>query len=312
MVLSMLMTRVPPASPWAASASQVPEGQRQVVTVTFTMKMTSFANTPAHTKPSEPEPIHQEPAPPPATGDPNAGPTADSPGSGNTTPTPDQPQEPTPDATLEKILEQITQAPAPINPPKRSLSPLTEPTEQLDRPEPKPPLLALTEPTTDPLGVVQPDITEQLQEQAPPTDPVPTEPTEPSDLAEPTEPDERAEPQPAPPQVAGGEPSDDDEDQEDKPSTVFDEHSVDQPIVFGRMARPKPPAVSKRLGESGTVRILVEVDEEGRLIRKTVLDATKYPRLLKASLAALERSTFLPAQRGGEPVHSTRIIEYRF
>ncbi|MEO0474828.1 MAG: TonB family protein [Planctomycetota bacterium] len=305
------MTRVPPASPWAASASETPEGERKVVAVTFTMKMTNFANTPAYTEPSEPEPVDQQLAPLPATGDPNAVATTDSPGSGNTDPGPDPVEPaPTPDATLEKILEQLAQAPAPINPPQRSLAPLTEPTERLDQPEARPLQLALTEPATDPLDVVQPDITDALQEQA--QEQPPTEQTESAEPVEPVEPDEQAEPDPTPPAVAGGEPSDDDEDQQEKPSTVFDETSVDQPIAFDRMARPKPAAVSKRLGESGTVRILVEVDEQGRLIRKTVVDATEYPRLLKASLAALERSTFLPAERAGEPVHSTRIIEYRF
>jgi TonB family protein len=93
---------------------------------------------------------------------------------------------------------------------------------------------------------------------------------------------------------------------------VYDEDSVDQPIAFKDLARPEQSAVSRRLGDTGTVRILVEVDVDGTLIRHEVLDDADEPRLLAAALKALDDSTFRPAEHKGEPVRSTRVIEYRF
>ena len=100
--------------------------------------------------------------------------------------------------------------------------------------------------------------------------------------------------------------------QENASAAVYDEQSVDQPIAFDKMARPKPSAVSRRLKEAGTVRIRIEVDAQGRLLGYEVLDATEHPRLLAAALSALEDSTFVAARRGDEAVRSTRVIEYRF
>lgn len=95
-------------------------------------------------------------------------------------------------------------------------------------------------------------------------------------------------------------------------AVVYDEDSVDEPIAFKHMARPEPTSVSRRMGDAGTIRILVKVDADGTLLGHEVLDDADQPRLLAVALKALEQSTFLPAQREGQPVRSTRVIEYRF
>lgn len=96
------------------------------------------------------------------------------------------------------------------------------------------------------------------------------------------------------------------------PAVVHDEASVDQPLAFKSKVRPSPSAVSRRLGETGTIAIRVEVDTDGSLLDYTVLDDAGKPRLLAAALEALEASTFSPAEHEGRAVRSTRVIEYRF
>lgn len=103
-----------------------------------------------------------------------------------------------------------------------------------------------------------------------------------------------------------------DTDKDTAEASVYDKDSVDQKLTFEKKARPKQPMVSKRRGESGTVRILIEVDATGQLVGHEVLDDAGYPRLLTAALSALKDSTFEAAKRQAKPVRSTRVIEYRF
>ena len=93
---------------------------------------------------------------------------------------------------------------------------------------------------------------------------------------------------------------------------VFGEDDVDQPIRFDEQVRPTPSAISRRRNETGTVVVLIRVDAEGELDEIRVLDDAGHPRLLDVALQALRQSTFTPATRGGEPVTSTRRVEYRF
>ena len=96
------------------------------------------------------------------------------------------------------------------------------------------------------------------------------------------------------------------------PSAIPDENAVDQRIAFDKMVRPKPSAKSRRLKETGTVVIQIDVDEKGKLLDYTVIDDAGKPRLRKAAVDALRASTFLPAKIDDKPVRSTRRVEYRF
>ncbi|MEM9110422.1 MAG: TonB family protein [Planctomycetota bacterium] len=331
-VLGMLSIDVPPASPWSSKAKAVPEGDRHVVSVTFTMKMTDFANAPAFTRPAEDDrPLETVPPDPPAAvADPAV--TTEQGGSSSTVPPTDVPPlQPVPETPTQKetILQDLLATPRPVAKRDQTRGPLTPPAELIDQRETIPPRLAVSELADNLIVPRLPNYTEQLEreiEDHQTPDPKPDQTPQEDRPAQPTA-DEATPPDgpPAketPPSTNGSEQDTpqtkdttdtDEQEEDDRPAAmVYDEKSVDQPIAFDKMARPKLPAVSKRLGETGTVRILVEVDEQGRLIRQTVIDETKYPRLLAAALAALERSTFLPAEHEGEPVRSTRIIEYRF
>lgn len=327
-LLGLLLSPIPPTSPWSSKAGEVPDGERHVVSVTFSMKMTNFAPTPAQTKPINNDAAPSESGPLIPIGSPDVDPAGGAAGpSAPTQPAGPTPIEADPDTDTRPILRELLAAPGPIQPPKQPVD--SSAAALLDHPQPIPPHLEPTEPITGLAENVLLDLTEQFEQESKPQADTPdagatqprqaagadTGPPEPGDTpantqAEPTAQNEPAEDQPAdaPPRTA----AEHEEKEDDKPAMVYDEESVDQPIAFNKMARPKQPAVSKRLGESGTVRILVEVGRNGGLIRHAVLDDAGYPRLLAAALAALKGSTFHPAEHEGKPVRSTRIIEYRF
>ncbi|MEM9345141.1 MAG: TonB family protein [Planctomycetota bacterium] len=325
----MLSTDVPPASPWSSKAKAMPEGDRHVVSVTFTMKMTDFANTPAFTKPiKDDRPLEPVPPEPPAAASAEPIVVTEQGGSSSTVqPTEVPPIQPGPEKPTQKetILQDLLAAPRPITERDQARAPLNTPTELIDTPEPIAPRLAVSEPTDNLIVPRLPDYTMQLERESQDRqtrDPRREQDTPDEQTTGKATPPRQPPAEQTPPSTDGSEEDSpqtadtvdtDEQEEDDRPAAmVYDEKSVDQPIAFDKMARPKLPGSSKRLGETGTVRILVEVDEQGRLIRQTVIDETKYPRLLSAALTALERSTFVPAEREGKPVRSTRIIEYRF
>ncbi|XAM01190.1 TonB family protein [Phycisphaeraceae bacterium D3-23] len=175
---------------------------------------------------------------------------------------------------------------------------------------------------TDPQDAGQPN--------APQTDTPATEPaqaetddhaeTDATHDADDAPPVERAAQQPADPPTPETDASPDtpaprEAEREATPSTtaaVYDETTVDEPIAFNEQVQPTAPAISRRQGETGVVIVRIEVDATGELVDFDVLDDAGHTRLRDAALRALRRSTFHPAARKGQPVASTRIIEYRF
>jgi len=320
-VLGLILTPVPHASTWSSSRSKMPDGERHIVQVTMLMNTTDFSPQPAEApvEASEQQPIEKVPPSPVAV--PELAQTPDDlpPSTQPTTAKPPAPKEP---IALEAQVPPERQ-PIALDLPKtdRRDAPLP-PIAALFEPEPN----ALPEPT-DPVQV--PDA---LTQAALPDVPVTEAPTQlPSGSDRATKPtqatSEVAEAQQTPPDEPAAQTADtnqaseasaaradasEKEQADDPPAEVYDEDSVDRGITFGKKVRPEPPMVSKRRGESGNVRILIEVDANGELIRHEVLDDAGFPRLLEAALKALRDSTFEPATVGDRPVHSTRVIEYRF
>lgn len=236
--------------------------------------------------------------------------------------------QPTPDAQDgpadqdEPTPQEPTQTPEPQLP-----EPPPADEDEQDRPdEPADSDPATTQTEGDPQTVEQESNDEETQdtEQSQDPDTEPAEPVEPAEQTEDIDPSDNApqtppqttpadQPtppadQPAPDTTAPQEPAETDQ----PPGTVYNQDSVDRRITFRNMVRPKPPVISKRLGEEGTVRIRVQVDAQGNLVAHTILDEPGYPRLLKAAIQAMNQSTYRPAERDGQPVTSTRIIEYQF
>ena len=67
---------------------------------------------------------------------------------------------------------------------------------------------------------------------------------------------------------------------------------------------PKPdyPAISRRIGEEGHVRLSVYILADGRVGDIRLKQSSGYPRLDQAAIEAVRRWRYLPARRGDEPI----------
>lgn len=74
-----------------------------------------------------------------------------------------------------------------------------------------------------------------------------------------------------------------------------------------RAPQPQYPPQALRRGERGTVLLQVEVDAEGRPARVDVVQSSRSRALDREAVRTVERWTFNPATRGGQPV-ATRVL----
>ena len=72
-------------------------------------------------------------------------------------------------------------------------------------------------------------------------------------------------------------------------------------VRFLIKVEPGYPDVSRELGESGTVTMLILVDENGRAKEVKVTKSSGYPRLDRAAVAAENASRFQPHLEAGVP-----------
>lgn len=77
-------------------------------------------------------------------------------------------------------------------------------------------------------------------------------------------------------------------------------------------AAPDYPAISRRLGEEGSVVLRVELDEAGTVAAAQVKESSGFARLDAAALAAVKRWHCQPAQRDGQPVRAVALQPFRF
>lgn len=75
---------------------------------------------------------------------------------------------------------------------------------------------------------------------------------------------------------------------------------------------PEYPRRMRVLGREGTVRILAQIDADGRVISAEVAQSSGSAMLDNAALAAVRRAVFSPALRGGLPAPSRVIVPIRF
>lgn len=75
---------------------------------------------------------------------------------------------------------------------------------------------------------------------------------------------------------------------------------------------PQYPAASLRRGESGTVRVRVEVTEQGGVDDAEVVEGSGSRALDRAALSAVRSWRFKPAMRGGQPVAGAVIVPITF
>jgi protein TonB len=72
--------------------------------------------------------------------------------------------------------------------------------------------------------------------------------------------------------------------------------------------RPAYPGISRRLGETGTVRLRVHVGADGRTLEVVVQASSGHPRLDESAAAAVSRWRFVPARHGTLAVASWVIV----
>ncbi|SMF51340.1 energy transducer TonB [Pseudogulbenkiania subflava] len=82
----------------------------------------------------------------------------------------------------------------------------------------------------------------------------------------------------------------------------------------GYLDNPKPryPALSLELNETGTVRVRVQVSAEGRALDVSLAQSSGYPRLDRAALEAVRQWRFVPARRGQEAIPFNFIVPVDF
>ncbi|MHB0916420.1 MAG: energy transducer TonB [Thiobacillus sp.] len=193
-------------------------------------------------------------------------------------------------AGLLGLLVFMPKAPEPLTPPRPLMVSLVQPKIEAPRPEPQP-----TQPVVKPV-VKPPPVRAATPAPAPLPRPVieASEPT-PAPVAE-------VSPPPAPAiEVAQAAPS------PAQPATPA--HPADY------LANPKPPypALSKRLGEEGTVRLNILVTPDGSVAQLELLESSGHPRLDRSAMATVRSQwKFEPARQGGRAVAAWVVVPIQF
>lgn len=118
----------------------------------------------------------------------------------------------------------------------------------------------------------------------------------PADLLPPPPPEPKAPPAIAPMPLPDG------------PMAIAGELSVACP----ERSAPAYPMSSRRMGETGTVVLHVELDERGQVAAAKVSSSSGYLRLDEAALNAIRAWRCKPATRNGEPVRATALQPFKF
>lgn len=92
------------------------------------------------------------------------------------------------------------------------------------------------------------------------------------------------------------------------PMTIAGELSVACP----ERSAPAYPMASRRMGETGTVVLQVELDERGKITAARVGTSSGHVRLDEAALKAVRAWRCTPATRNGEPVRAIALQPFKF
>jgi periplasmic protein TonB len=95
------------------------------------------------------------------------------------------------------------------------------------------------------------------------------------------------------------------------PPTRFEAPTVDADYAANNDVF-RPPAISERLGEHGTVLLRVTVGVNGQATHVEVKNSSGYPRLDNAALQGTRRLKFRPATRGGVAVEASYDLPVKY
>src|SRR5690606_12337488 len=90
------------------------------------------------------------------------------------------------------------------------------------------------------------------------------------------------------------------------------ESGAAQQLRTTNRVEPVYPSTSRRMGEEGTVRLRVLVDEKGRPREVDVMNSSGYPRLDSAAIDAVKRWKFVAATDGSRPVTAYTQVSITF
>ena len=83
-------------------------------------------------------------------------------------------------------------------------------------------------------------------------------------------------------------------------------------VACPQRAAPAYPAASRRRGETGSVVLRVELDEQGAVAEARVETASGHERLDHAALVAVKAWRCTPPRRNGEPVRAIARQPFHF
>ena len=95
-------------------------------------------------------------------------------------------------------------------------------------------------------------------------------------------------------------------------STATPVAQTEQALACHERAAPAYPALSRRMRETGTVVLEVELDESGHVAAIRVDRSSGHARLDEAALTAVRRWRCQPAQRNGMPIRGIALQPIRF
>jgi protein TonB len=90
------------------------------------------------------------------------------------------------------------------------------------------------------------------------------------------------------------------------------EGATAQQLKTTNRVEPVYPATSRRMGEEGTVRVRVLVDERGRPTTVNVMTSSGFSRLDQAALEAVKRWRFVAATDGNRPIQTWTQVAITF
>jgi protein TonB len=182
--------------------------------------------------------------------------------------------------------------PEPITPPRPLMVSLIEPRVEAPQPQPQPqPPKPVARPLPTPVSAAKPTPTPAPQpmvdtsEPPPLPEPVPEVLPPPAPVAEAPKPAPPTPPAPTPP----------------------------RPADYLNNPKPLYPALSKRLGEEGTVRLNILVNPDGSVARLELAQSSGHPRLDRSAMDTVQSSwKFDPARQGDSPVAAWVIVPIQF
>lgn len=181
-----------------------------------------------------------------------------------------------------QVMAEMIEAPQPEIPPAPPPpAPKPQPVVNKPRPVPKPVPRPVPVPVAEPLPQVEEPATITAPEPPPPVAQAPAPAAEPSPAPQPS---------PAPERI-------------ELPSS--DPAHLNNP-------RPPYPALSKRLGEQGTVVIRLHIDREGKPTKAEILNSSGFERLDQTALQAARRWRYVPGKRNGVPEAMWITVPIRF